>query len=770
MKTSKILSWLWLEWRWLVASILAAHFVLGTVYSLVTPIWEGPDESGHYGHIKFLVDNLSLPGPSDFTTHLEELTQPPLYYVLTAVATAWVDTSDDLQPVENPHVYSGIMQGGVNRFLHRDTEAFPYQGTVLAVHSARLVSVLISTLVVILTYFLGRLLFPEREEIALGAMAINSFSPEFLFIGGVVNNDILITLFFTLTLFFSVKIVTRGTNLTDLFALGSFTGLALLSKYNALAVIPLVIITVGLAIGRLVKSRRSLAISLTGVLLLLSGVTLIYGWWFFRSVALFGTPTTRATRFVARFLKDIRDPLAAINRADWDMLPEALRYFYTSFWACFGWGNISTEAWVYQMLGLLCLAGIFGFILFMMGKASLRVKGGALMLLLSFLSLSALAIYRTLATNDPVLRGRYALPSMSAVSVLLSLGIVHLTPRRLGQIPILLAALTVLVLGLIAPFRYILPAYAKPPILSPEGAADISNPLTINFGNKIELLGYELATHKLTAGEFLPITLYWRCLTGMSENYTVGLGVLGPDGEGYGQLTAYPGHGNYATSLWKPGDIIRDSYQVRVRGKFPAPGLARIHLALYTYPEEEYLCVLDSQGQPTDRVAIFGRIGVASAHPPEYTIEHPLHYRLGDQIALVGYEMEGEVFNVGCLRLTLYWQALADMGEDYTVFLHLIDEQGQTVAQGDSQPRNSHYPTSFWSEGEIIEDEHSACYRRDLEPESYHVVTGVYLVETMQRLPAFDAHGNRIANDQIVLQHLQTVSPSNRSFVPLVLQ
>jgi hypothetical protein len=211
------------------------------VYSLVTPIWEGPDEWGHYEYIKYLIDNLSLPGPGDSTSRLGALNQPPLYYILTALVTPWVDTSDDLQPVENPYTYTGITRGGVNRFIHPDTEAFPYQGTVLAVHVARLVSVFVSTLVVAVTYFLGRLLFPDQKAIALGAMAINAFSPGFLFMGSVINNDILVTLFFSLALFFSVKVVIQSPDSRDLLALGGFTGLALLSKYNALALIPLVV-------------------------------------------------------------------------------------------------------------------------------------------------------------------------------------------------------------------------------------------------------------------------------------------------------------------------------------------------------------------------------------------------------------------------------------------------------------------------------------------------------------------------------------------------
>jgi len=769
MKSSRLFSWLHIEWRWLVLSVLVAHWVMGTLYSLATPIWEGPDEWGHYSHVKYLIDNRSLPGPEDSTSPLDQLTHPPLYYILTALATSWVDARDGLQPVANPYAYSGIMEGGVNRFIHTDAEAFPYRGTVLAVHVARLFSVFISTLVVVVTYLLGRLLFPAQQQIALGAMAITAFSPEFLYVGSVINNDILVTLFFALTLYFSVKVVMASSRLRDLFALGSFTGLAILSKYNALALIPLVIVAVGVAVVRGARRQGSLKTALTGAFLLVVGLALVYGWWLFRSATLFGSFTTRSNSIVTRFLRDLVDPLNAAEAAHWDVLPEALRYFYKSFWASFGWGNIDAETWVYQVLGLLCLLGISGFILFLMGRASLSVKAGSVMLLLSFLFVSVLAIYRTLALGDPVLRGRYALPSISGVCVLLSLGLVRLTPPRLGRVPILLVASSVFLLGLIAPFRYILPAYARPPIQSSDETMRIPNPLAINFGNKMELIGYDVAVHKVRPGESMPITLYWRCLAEMDENYTVGLTVLGPDDEAYGKVAAYPGHGNYATSLWKPGSIIEDSYQVRVGRRFPSPGLARIYVAVYTYPDEQHLHPVDSQGTPVSQAAVFGQVAVAPAKAPEYAIENSTQLNLGDQMALVGYEVREAVFTVGCPRLVLYWQALTDMEDDYTVFAHLLDERGQTLAQHDSQPRQGAYPTSFWEAGEIIEDEHPLCLPPNLRAGQFDVVAGAYLLQTMQRLPIYDEGGRRVPGDGIALTKLDLRVPGRRFFTPLVL-
>jgi len=73
-------------------------------------------------------------------------------------------------------------------------------------------------------------------------------------------------------------------------------------------------------------------------------------------------------------------------------------------------------------------------------------------------------------------------------------------------------------------------------------------------------------------------------------------------------------------------------------------------------------------------------------------------------ISLLAYEvLEGED---GSLSLVLYWRCLERMEDDYTVFVHLLDAEGNIVAQGDSPPVQGHYPTTMWAVGEMVRDEH----------------------------------------------------------------
>jgi hypothetical protein len=74
------------------------------------------------------------------------------------------------------------------------------------------------------------------------------------------------------------------------------------------------------------------------------------------------------------------------------------------------------------------------------------------------------------------------------------------------------------------------------------------------------------------------------------------------------------------------------------------------------------------------------------------------------------------------------------MDQDYTVFVHLVDQAGRMYSQHDGQPAGGLYPTSKWKEGEVIEDVHLIDVPADTSAGRYSLQVGLYLLSTMERL------------------------------------
>ena len=80
----------------------------------------------------------------------------------------------------------------------------------------------------------------------------------------------------------------------------------------------------------------------------------------------------------------------------------------------------------------------------------------------------------------------------------------------------------------------------------------------------------------------------------------------------------------------------------------------------------------------------------------------------------------------GVLPVALRWRATQPIAANYHVFVHLLDADGNRVAQSDGQPALWSRPTSGWSPGEVIEDRHALSLPADLAPGDYTLVVGLY--------------------------------------------
>ena len=158
-----------------IAIVLVLFVALGMLYSTVTPLFEAPDEQWHFAFVQHVATGRGLPVQIDPLTHLarQEGSQPPLYYLVAAGASFWIDTSDYPSIVwENPHYgynVPGVVNDNKNLFIHTALEDFPYRGAALAIHVARWVSVLMGALGVWLTYLLALEIFPGRKIVAASA-------------------------------------------------------------------------------------------------------------------------------------------------------------------------------------------------------------------------------------------------------------------------------------------------------------------------------------------------------------------------------------------------------------------------------------------------------------------------------------------------------------------------------------------------------------------------------------------------------------------------
>ena len=129
--------------------------------------------------------------------------------------------------------------------------------------------------------------------------------------------------------------------------------------------------------------------------------------------------------------------------------------------------------------------------------------------------------------------------------------------------------------------------------------------------------------------------------------------------------------------------------------------------------------------------------------PP--TPHHPAENDVvfGDFVRYLGHDIGGLEFWPDRKIVTqLFWEVLAPAPEDYMLYVHLQDAEGDVWATWDgpvarSEDGQRYYTTLVWEPGEFIDDERVMRLRNEAPPlgDGYKIVIGFYNIATGARVP-----------------------------------
>lgn len=566
-----------------IAAILVGYLVLAVLYTATVPIWEAPDEVGHYGFVKHLIIAQELPRQK--AGELGEAHQPPLYYVLAALPARLAGAGDP-SPVFRPNpsfVWAGNGGFDANISLHGSAETFPYRGANLAFRLARSVSILCGLLTVLLSVLLAqRMLQNPWAGILVGSLVV--FNPQFLFITSVLNNDNLLVLLSTGAWLLMILVLQRQ-RLWQWLVLGCVVGLAILSKTAGLVSLG----CSGLMLLTVAYQRKSWRYLLSAGSLLLAPILVIAGWWFVRNWVLYGDPLGWSI-YEQVFVSNLRQ--VPLRLAD---LRTLFHVQWRSYWGTFGWMNVSMPDWAYWGIGVIACLSLIGW-LWTVVRAEWSesiVRQMMLWMFLLVLLQEAYVIALNTRCNESCFQGRYMFPAIAPVAIILVGGLAKLplsgAKRACG--PVLCTLL--LALAAWVPFGVIAPAYRGATVAKRDLWFVEKTPPVV-FGEMVQLLGYGTSRAE---SDSLNVTLYWKALGSVDFDYSAFVHVLGSDGELLAQKDHAPGADlGYPPTLWWPGDIVRDLHQIALPAG-AAPGEYRLRVGLYNWETQTNLTAASS-GQP----------------------------------------------------------------------------------------------------------------------------------------------------------------------------
>jgi 4-amino-4-deoxy-L-arabinose transferase-like glycosyltransferase len=267
--------------------------------------------------------------------------------------------------------------------------------------------------------------------------------------------------------------------------------------------------------------------------------------------------------------------------------------------------------------------------------------------------------------------------------------------------------------------------------------------ISLNWANLAKLTGYDVLPAVIRPGQPLTLNLYWRSLTDATFDSRLFLQIIDRAGK---PLNQWEGEAFREDMYrWRPNGILPSQHTLWV-GPEAAPGPYLVRLGFFDDRTGQRLPLYTSlplggtEGGPIDQIHL-GLFYVSPDGRDPRLPATPLSATFADSIQLIGVtlpDFQNSLLptSYSLLPVTFHWQTLQPTDRPYTVFLQLLNEQGEVVSSWDSQPLNGLYPTNLWSPGEIIADTFALPLPdTGLPPGDYRLITGFYEVETGQRLP-----------------------------------
>ena len=241
----------------------------------------------------------------------------------------------------------------------------------------------------------------------------------------------------------------------------------------------------------------------------------------------------------------------------------------------------------------------------------------------------------------------------------------------------------------------------------------VQAPLEVSFGGEMTLLGYDLRSSAVEAGETFRLDLYWKAQHKLDTEYSAYArlkdaqsNLWSPkDSRRPGGYRDYP-----ATTTWPLDEYAQDSYQIPVLPGTP-PGEYDLVVGAFSKATLETLGVLDEQEVAAGASLAVGKLTVVRPRKPpsivELEMQHPVATGFGDELELLGYDIDRPAVQAGeGVHLTLFWRSLKEMSQPYAVLLQLVDGGGEVVTEETFPIANETYPTTRWQAGEVARTQH----------------------------------------------------------------
>lgn len=252
---------------------------------------------------------------------------------------------------------------------------------------------------------------------------------------------------------------------------------------------------------------------------------------------------------------------------------------------------------------------------------------------------------------------------------------------------------------------------------------DLETRPAADFGGKIRLVGQEFSSLTVAPGESVQATFYLQGLAPMERNYNMLVRVVDAQGDEHWRAEGWPW--GAPTGGWPEREVRPDGRTITLPPETPA-GLYQVKISFYDPETLENLAVasvvngapLAGDGHAVALLTVSQATAASATATPRFDF--------GDFATLRSAAALTGAVTGDSLAMALEWAVARPPQNKYTVFVHLVGPDNNTVAQRDAQPLNGFAPTNLWTPGLLLTDSFVLELPPALPAGQYEVRVGLY--------------------------------------------
>lgn len=436
---------------------LIVVFLKEVVFSLIIPIWHGPDEQAHFAQVSFFVENnrMASGGDNDLSREIliserllgterdesgnNKFTFHPEYRInYTNNLIGAHEKEIQNIPLSERKVYER-QEAARYPPLYYLISTLPYKvfyssDLIMRLYATRLISILCGVGIALITLLISKELFPKNKLYQYTSAIFVSFHPMLSFVSSTVNSDNLFNLLFTLFIYLNLLIIRHGVKVKIVVLLLIAFSFMAVTKPQFILGFPLIGVSIFLSLFYFYNLRAITVMKMTLSMIL----SVIVGIWIIRITDLINLfqSTLYPQSFSTGYISGTKS-LSFIQ-----FFQQTLTHTYAEvvpwYWGVFNWLGVALPRDINRVINRLMLVSGLGLAIKFFALIKNRSKESFLIIFLIatsltyFLGITIFNYLFTLSHGFPFgIQGRYYFPTITAHMMLLFIGLISLIPDRL---------------------------------------------------------------------------------------------------------------------------------------------------------------------------------------------------------------------------------------------------------------------------------------------------------------------------------------------------